>query len=202
LFMWIAMWRDNRNLSFVGPTTVLALVCALSVVNGAHSLDVHYQNLTVWANYGVLRCLAEMAVGLLAYRTYRALGTQLTLSRELATAVELLLLILACLLLFRRPFTSPEDVLIIPLFAALIFILATGRGWIAQTLLLPPFRWVGKLSYSIYINHFLVVMSLSLVLYKPWWLYFGLVLGLSWLTYTYIESPVRRAINQRLAPAH
>jgi peptidoglycan/LPS O-acetylase OafA/YrhL len=206
LFLWIGLWRAGtsagRNASFVAPTVVLAFVCALSVVNGARSLDVHYQNLTVWANYGVLRCLAELATGLLAYRLYRTLATRLSLGRGLATAIELLLLILALTMLIRRTFTSPTDVLVIPLFALVVFALATRRGWIAGLLLLPPFRWLGKMSYSIYINHFLIVMCLSLVVFKPWWLYFGLVLGLSWLTYTYIENPARRAINRRFAGAY
>jgi peptidoglycan/LPS O-acetylase OafA/YrhL len=180
----------------------------MSVVNGARSLDVHYQNLTVWANYGVLRCLAELATGLVAYRLYRAVVGRLEPSRATATAAEVVLLAGACALLFRPTWTSPYDVLVIPIFAALVFVLATGRGFVARALLLPPLRWVGKLSYSIYINHFLVVMSLSLIITTQWWLYsffmqgwpyFGLVLGLSWLTYTYIENPARRALNARLA---
>lgn len=199
LFLWIGLWRDNKNASFVAPTVVLALLCVLAIFNGARSLDVHYQNLTVWANYGVLRCLAEAATGLLVYRFYRAYGANIALGRAGATVVEIILLVLTGTLLFRRPFTSPEDVLIIPLFAALVFWLASARGWVAQGLLLPPLRWAGRLSYSIYINHFLVVMSLSLVVFKPWWLYFGLVLALSWATFHGIEAPARRAINRRLA---
>jgi HAMP domain-containing protein len=198
LFFWIGLWRDNRNASFVTPTVILAVVCVLAIFNGARSLDVHYQNLNVWANYGVLRCLAEAATGLLVYRCYQAYGTSRAPGRAGATAAEILLLVLISTLLFRRSFTSPDDVLIIPLFAALVFLLATSRGWVAQVLLLPPLRWLGRLSYSIYINHFLVVMSLSLVIFKPWWLYFGLVLALSWATYHGIEAPARRAINRRL----
>lgn len=201
LFLWVGLWRDNRNTTFAGPTLILALACVLAIFNGAHSLDVHYQNLTVWANYGVLRCLAEAAIGLLVYRGYMAFdGPAPALGRSASTAVEIVLLALIGTLLFRRPFTSPQDVLILPLFAALIFWLASARGWVSQILLLPPLRWAGRLSYSIYINHFLVVMSLSLVIFKPWWLYFGLVLAMSWATYRWIEVPARRAINRRLAP--
>jgi peptidoglycan/LPS O-acetylase OafA/YrhL len=200
LFFWIGLWRNNENVSFVTPTVVLALVCVLAIFNGAHSLDVHYQNLSVWANYGVLRCLSEAAIGLLVYRLYRAYGANIMPGRTGATIVEIVLLILIGTLLFRRPFTSPADVLIIPLFAALVFWLAPARGWVARGLLLPPLRWAGRLSYSIYINHFLLVMSLSLVTFKPWWLYFGLVLALSWATYHGIEAPARRAINRRLGP--
>ena len=43
-------------------------------------------------------------------------------------------------------------------------------------------------------------MSLSLVVFKPWWLYFGLVLILSWFTYRWIETPARRILNRRLGP--
>ena len=216
LFLFVGFWRPGtgagRNTGFVAPTIILAFVCALSVINGARTLDVSYQNLTVWANYGVLRCLAELATGLVAYRIWRALPADVEPGRTavaIVTIAEVLLLAGCCMLLFRRVWTSPNDVLAIPLFAGLVLMLATGRGFIAQTLTLQPFRWVGQLSYSVYINHFLVVMSLSLIIGTQWWLYsffaeqkwpyFAVVLGLSWLTFTYIENPARRALNARLA---
>lgn len=203
LLIWIGFWRGGtdgrRGLSFVAPTAVLAVACALTVVNGAQSLNVSYQNLNAWLNYGALRCLAELAAGFLVYRTYRALSARLDISPAAATAAEIALFAAVSALLFRHAFTSPQDALIIPLFAALVFVLATARGWIARSLLLPPFRWAGKLSYSIYINHFLVVTWLTLVTYKPGWLYWGIVAAASWLTYRYIEDPARRAINARLA---
>ena len=200
LFFWIGLWRGNKNTSYFAPTAVLAMVCLLAIINGGRSLDVHYQNLTVWANYGVLRCLAEAAIGLLVYRCYRAYGEKVKLGPTGATMVEVVLLLVIALAIVRLPFNAPEDLLIIPLFSALIFSLASMHGWIGRILLLPPLRWLGRVSYSIYINHFLVVMSLSLVIYKPWWLYFGLVLALSWVTYQYIEAPARRAINRGLGP--
>ena len=162
-------------------------------------LDVHVQNALPWVNYGILRCLSETAVGVLVYRCYRALDDKIEVGRAVATLVEFALLIAIGSLLLRKPFTSPEDVLIVPLFAVLVFWLASPRGALGMLLSTRPFTFVGRMSYSIYINHFLVVIALSLVIFKPWWLYFGLVLGLSWITWRWIETPARAAINQRLA---
>ena len=199
LFFWIGLWRENRNTSFAMPTLLLALACLLAIFNSARSLDVHVQNILPWLNYGILRCLAETAIGVLMYRCYCRLRERNDPGIALATAVEAALLVAISSLLFRKPFSSPEDVLIVPLFAALVLWIASPRGAIATLLLTPPFRWIGRISYSIYINHFLVVIALSLVIFKPWWLYFGLVLGLSWATYRFIEAPARAALNRRLA---
>lgn len=180
-------------------TALLAVACLLAIFNGAHSLDVHVQNALPWVNYGILRCLSETAIGVLVYRCYRALDDKIEVGRAVATLVEFALLIAIGSLLLRKPFTSPEDVLIVPLFAVLVFWLASPRGALGMLLSTRPFTFVGRMSYSIYINHFLVVIALSLVIFKPWWLYFGLVLGLSWITWRWIETPARAAINQRLA---
>ena len=203
LFFWIGLWRrsgnDGRTGGFVMPTALLAVACLLAIFNGAHSLDVHVQNALPWVNFGILRCLSETAVGVLVYRCYRALDDKIEVGRAVATLVEFALLIAIGSLLLRKPFTSPEDVLIVPLFAVLVFWLASPRGALGMLLSTRPFTFVGRMSYSIYINHFLVVIALSLVIFKPWWLYFGLVLGLSWITWRWIETPARAAINQRLA---
>ncbi len=213
LLLFIGFFRPGtgagRNAGFVAPTLVLALVCIMTVVNSRQNLDVHFQNVLPWANLGLIRCIGEMAIGMLAYRTFRALRPKLVMGRGVATLIEAVLLLLASTLLFRRDFQSPDDVLIVPLFTLLICVMATERGWIAQALLLAPFRWAGRLSYSIYLNHYVVVLSLSLIISTQWWLYsffaqqkwpyFAVVLGLSWLTYAYIENPARRAINARLA---
>ena len=202
LFFWITCWRERlggMHTSFVLPTSLLALACLLAIHNTGRTLDVHVQNILPWLNYGILRCLAETAIGVLMYRCYRRLHEHIDPGIALATAVEAALLVAIGSVLFRKPFSSPEDVLIVPLFAALVLWIASPRGAIATLLLRPPFRWIGRISYSIYINHFLVVIALSLVIFKPWWLYFGLVLGLSWATYRFIEAPARAAINRHLA---
>ena len=202
LFFWITCWRERlggMHTSFVLPTSLLALACLLAIHNTGRTLDVHVQNILPWLNTGLMRCFAEAAIGVLAYRCWRQIDDGIAVSIAVATIIEVLLLAAIGGLLFRRAFHSPEDILIVPLFAALVFWLATPRGGLARLLLLRPFQWLGRMSYSIYINHFLVVIALSLVLFKPMWLYFGLVLGLSWLTFKGIEAPARRAINRRLS---
>ena len=66
LFFWIGLWRDNRNTTFVAPTLILALVCILAVVNGEGSLPVSGHDILPWVNYGLMRGLSEIAIGILA----------------------------------------------------------------------------------------------------------------------------------------
>ena len=201
LFFWIGLWRDNRNTTFVAPTLILALVCILAVVNGEGSLAVGGHDILPWVNYGLMRGLSEIAIGILAYRVYRAIGARIEASLAVGTLIEIVLVALAGVLLFRKPFVAHEDIFAIPLFATLIFWLAVPRGFIAMLLGTRPLRWIGKLSYSIYINHYLVILILPMVALPRWpLLYFSIVVTLSWLTWRWIEVPARRAINRKLSP--
>ena len=199
LFFWIGLWRDNKNTTFVAPTVLLAVACVMAVFNGEGSLAVGGHDILPWVNYGLLRGLAEAAIGVLTYRFFRAFGNRLDRGGIRAIVVEIALLAGIALMLFRPKFVAREDIFVIPLFAALIVCLALPHSVLARFLQAPPFQWTGRISYSIYINHYLIAIAMSRAVYKPGWLYFALVLALSWLTYRYIEVPGRAMLNRNLA---
>lgn len=71
-----------------------------------------------------------------------------------------------------------------------------GLGRVEAALVARPARWLGRRSYSLYLWHFpVVVFAASLGLDEGWWLVaqVGLMLGLSALSFRFVESTVQHS---------
>jgi peptidoglycan/LPS O-acetylase OafA/YrhL len=83
--------------------------------------------------------------------------------------------------------------------AALLVLTALGSARTSAFLHLPPVKFLGKVSYSLYLLHAVIVLSLTHLLYGklPIGVILGLSLGLSLLlshlSYEWIEAPAMRA---------
>jgi peptidoglycan/LPS O-acetylase OafA/YrhL len=84
-------------------------------------------------------------------------------------------------------------------FAALIFVMALGQGWVSRILSGSFFVLLGEISYSIYLIHS-VLLTVFMVKAKsfaglPGWLLLGLFLGIvlfaSYLVWALVERPCR-----------
>ena len=68
-----------------------------------------------------------------------------------------------------------------------------------------PLVWLGKLSYSIYLWHYpllLLTTPGNLQTAVPWWarlLQLALIIGVSWFSYTFVENPIRHGAIGRFA---
>jgi peptidoglycan/LPS O-acetylase OafA/YrhL len=49
-------------------------------------------------------------------------------------------------------------------FAGAVLVFAAEQGMVSRLFALPVLRWLGKLSYSIYLTHFLIVISIPVAL--------------------------------------
>ena len=92
----------------------------------------------------------------------------------------------------------------LPLIPVLILGLSRGTGRVAPLLSTPPLVWLGKVSYSIYLTHMIVLMPLQIVLRKVHlaqsmaaWVLIAVpaTLCLSAASYRYFEAPVRDLIR-------
>jgi peptidoglycan/LPS O-acetylase OafA/YrhL len=93
----------------------------------------------------------------------------------------------------------------LPFFGGLLLLLAFQRGLVARLLSLPPVVWLGEISYGIYIVHtplwgLLSIYVIPRLHVAPGNLfllatYAVLVLGVSGLSFHYLERPTRRAIR-------
>ena len=149
-----------------------------------------------------LRCLAGFALGMLLYleraRASRISDAMLSGYQLLGTAWVFLALMFKVV-----------DPLIIPAFLLLVWATWQDRGLVAVALSAKPFQWLGEISYSVYLLH----VPLGLTLWFAWsridhhlgltppvsraiWLFinFSVVLAVSTVTYRLIETPARRSL--------
>ena len=119
--------------------------------------------------------------------------------REAAAALGLSLIVLACVLLSpRTPF--PGAAALIPCLGAALLIWAGGQGntWAGQLISLKPLRWIGAMSFSLYLWHWpMLVATRHWVLGEPraWQAAAAVAVSvlLAWASLKWVETPVRRA---------
>ncbi|HSI53198.1 MAG TPA: acyltransferase [Ramlibacter sp.] len=176
-------------------------------------------------DWGLLRCIVGFALGVVCYQVHRrrtlsAAPTPGPTHPMLATLVEVLA-VLAVVLFVSAADKSALSLLAPFIFAAAVLIFASESGWVSQLFRTAPLRWLGTLSYSIYLTHFFIVLllpkAIKAVFHVDLWtpmqlasgqfvqaygrnnlegtLFFGLALAItiafSALTYRWIETPGR-----------
>ncbi len=119
--------------------------------------------------------------------------------REAAAALGLALIVLACVLLTpRTPF--PGATALLPCLGAALLIWAGKHGhtWVGRWVASPPLRWVGAMSFSLYLWHWpVLVFTRHWVLGEPAPWQAGTAVAasvlLAWASLKWIETPIRRA---------
>jgi len=155
-------------------------------------------------DFGVFRGLAGFFLGAIVARLP---------VRRLPTWLEAVTLTVVAAWVAVGPFQYVEPLL----FGAAVWVFAGQGGWISRILALRPFARLGEWSYSIYMVHTAVVAAfwvayarLGLTPRDGTWLvagdplsanlwavpYLAVVIGVSALTYRFIESPARRIFNR------
>jgi peptidoglycan/LPS O-acetylase OafA/YrhL len=94
-----------------------------------------------------------------------------------------------------------------PFFALLIVVSALGAGWIGRALGSTPMVLLGEISYSIYMLHYITIIFITrhgLISWVPDQLQFlvvaVLIVLMSTISYTLVESPARRTIVRLSRP--
>lgn len=150
------------------------------------------------AHLGLVRCLAEFAIGMVLANLY-------TVWRDRRGAAVLLALTGAGLLGWVMALGTAQ-VLLIPIgFACLLLALALDRGPAARLLggKLPV--WLGDVSYATYLVHFPLFIAVKLVLVGDdlqlsaagFAAYCAVLLALSGGLYHWLEKPAQRWLNRR-----
>jgi peptidoglycan/LPS O-acetylase OafA/YrhL len=191
-----------RRLGTIVKTSVLA-VATFSVLMVA--VHIHGNLETMMSGWSLLRVECEFVIGMCVYRAYEGLqATNMT-----PRTVDLLTLTLTASFLTIVHMGAP-DILVVPMVAALIPVLALTRGRISDLLSRQTLVYLGTISYSIYMVH-LAVRTLYVEVVKP---HLGTVLSASYplsaaamgivvaitltmaaLAYHLVEKPARSAIR-------
>lgn len=196
----VLFFPDHRKITFASFVVVSVAICLLSF----------------WATSGLnpatglsfLRCILGFFVGTLAYQAFNQCHLYLARWSEPVVWGTTLFL-----LFFLSLHSDPaSDFMVLPVFALLIISAAAappaGGGLISRFLNSIPLRWMGSVSYSIYMGHLLILVVLDRILTPAqkhgtpntgnWlglaYLFLAVffVLVVSQITYQWIERPYQK----------
>lgn len=191
----------SRAFLIVGAIATVLAYAALALTRG--TLDVVF-------DLGLLRCVAGFFWGLLIHR-----WSTMVSSRPLKQMQRYEIGVTAAVIVTMATISGALIVIVIPLLVLLVAILRSDRGPVARLLITKPAQYLGRISYSVYMVHELVVVCLLMALKRvapmaydpnmhrdvvainPWFgdfLVFGLVgivVMIASRTYTSIEEPGR-----------
>ena len=147
---------------------------------------------------GLWRCLAEFAMGAIL-----CLLWQHWKGSPRAASIASLAALVWCLTAWIL--SLPETALVPPLFFAALLALALDRGPISRLLSTPVLRYLGEISYSTYLSHFLLFILFKLAFVdtsrQVGWLglagFLALVLAASVVLYHGVEKPAQRWLGRR-----
>ncbi len=165
-------------------------------------------------DYGLLRCLAGFVLGMLVYRAYLAGLARSVMSRS--STFALLVLTTAVVMHFGL-----NDVITVTAFALIVLAAACNRSTLQRACALRPMQRLGDWSYSIYLIHFPVLISLMVLqdslqgpplreaslppptrpLIEAWGIavfWCVLTIAVAAVTHRLLEVPARKWIRQRL----
>lgn len=150
VFAAVCLW-SRTNFIRAAILTVLLSV-AILVLFSPNYMNVSY-------DFGFFRCLFGFFVGVLAYRLFAA-NQPRGPSAGTATLLEI-----ACIIIVIGFVTTSGQgwgSLLAPIvFSLIVLIFAWERGSISRMLTTPPFQLLGLMSYSIYMVHVLVSLSIE-----------------------------------------
>lgn len=189
-----------RTLSF--PLLASALACGALVYVRSGDPDVHYVNYFGFLNAGMLRGWACFTLGILSHRLYGRIEGRAQLgAAPLAVLQALSLAGIAWFVFSPKDGTPRLEFLGAPFFALSVALLALDRGLPARVVGL--FAPIGTISYSIYLNHYFVLLVLLALGSKLEWsqngvlaVFLPVLLLYSAATYRWIEMPGQRLMRR------
>jgi peptidoglycan/LPS O-acetylase OafA/YrhL len=126
-------------------------------------------------DYGLVRCLFGFALGIACHRIHQhwTFQPQPPGSRTGVMTTAECLMVAAVVGYVASAGTSAWSFLAPFVFAAAVLVFAVEGGLVSRLFRLPIFSWLGRLSYSIYLTHFLFVLTLPAAIkrvvgHDPW----------------------------------
>jgi peptidoglycan/LPS O-acetylase OafA/YrhL len=142
------------------------MIALLAAAAPLFLLQVTRTGMDITYDWGLVRCLFGFALGVACARIYRARRDRLASAGALgATALESIALV-AVVWYVSYAGKSNWSLLAPFVFAAAVLVFANERGLWSRLLQLRFFKWLGTLSYSIYLTHYFFVVNLPLVVHR------------------------------------
>lgn len=185
-----ALMRVSRNAAVI-------FIIGITIISFVYSSFLSYSGQTNGSYYNSLSRFWEIGLGASAALTGLRLRRHASIIR-----VAALLVVLAAPLLITRDMPFPAPAALPSVLAALFLIVAvpTPSDWTSRVLETKPLVYLGRLSYSIYLWHwviFAIAYKLGQFLLNSAPILIAVTLLLSVLTYHLVERPLRGAPYDR-----
>jgi len=199
IFYALIIIRLRNVLLWIITAIAAGLICYEAYTN--HYIGVGWDGLTFWG--GGARVLYSFLIGIMVYRSKWIIKSRLGL-------VGLsILLVFAFLIPFRPAFNYITDSVVVILYFP--FIMALGAGATVAAKLNKLCKFLGDISYPLYMIHypFLWLLYSYMEKYKPTLGTMSIVIpvgtllliGLAYLIMTYIDIPIRKYLKNRMEKA-
>jgi peptidoglycan/LPS O-acetylase OafA/YrhL len=192
-FMMLDPSKSGRHRAILGVCAAFAALLLWTVFHHG-SLD------STVAPFAVVRCICEFSTGMALFR-FRAVAPALTSDRML-----LLVIVGAAIAIGLRL----NDLIAVIAMATGLVGVAGNRAWFSKLLSASPVHWLGKVSYSIYLVHFPVIVfvrhllpandfkdTLAVILISV-----PAVIAISALTYRHVELRFKDGLGAMRATRH
>jgi peptidoglycan/LPS O-acetylase OafA/YrhL len=194
-FVFKKNWFQNMLVA------IMALVVLCVMVYWRGNLDITF-------DYGWIRCFAEFSLGAVLYQIYQKGLAKKELSKSLSFVCAFIFIVL----IFHFKW---NDLFIIPIFCLLLLATAYNNGSVKTILENKIFKYLGDLSYSIYMMHgvWFIVLWFCLPYLKSDYgiesltigmkiifviLFFSLTLVSAHFTYHFVEIKARDFLKYRM----
>ena len=212
VFAAMMLWAPPKKLWHFG-------LMALGVAGAYTSLYFLKPNMDITYDYGFLRCLGGFFTGVLgawAFAKVNAHQEARPKPMKIKTASALEVGYLAVCSVFIYFSGGILQFFAAPLIFGFVVLFALDGGYVSKFMGLPVFRYLAKISYSVYMNHFFLAIIFGVIgtrlfpgivsggegagLAGDLYLipYLAVVIVMSHLTYHYIEVPGGKWIGNRL----
>jgi peptidoglycan/LPS O-acetylase OafA/YrhL len=198
-------WKLLASLLAVGGIILVTQVLALPLTEVPFEVTA----LSLLYAFPISR-LFDFSLGMAAYVAWLQLS-KLSITRWQATLIEATVLLFAVYWL-TRGYLILYPYLSLPvlahmygqsgtcwLFAIVIIAVAGSRGYIGKALSIPPFIWLGEISFALYMVH-QVTMKLiawNFPAYKTPWIVYGVCIGGAALLHHGVEKPMRKLLLKK-----
>ncbi len=188
----MARWDRMSSAALIAIAAGLcAFVAALYASHGAYSLGDEISRLGVW------RCLAQFCLGNIACIVWLRW-------RDNPSARSRALLVGGVIGAAGVLFELAETVVVPPLFTVLILALAFDKGRVSRALSVRPVLYLGEISYSTYLSHYLLFIVFKILFVDDsvllGWVslagYLTILLLASAGLYHGVEKPAQRWLNR------
>jgi len=203
VFMAMMMWVPPKKIWHFGLIAVFIAFIYAGLSRVKPNMDITY-------DLGFFRCLGGFFTGIIASWAYGRFKAKRDKDGapnvKIATCLELAVMILSvCFILY---FKGKLQFFVAPVMFCFIIIFAADGGWVSRFMSLPVFRYLAKISYSVYMVHVIIAIGFAIIgtrlfpdqlvvgdIANGFWgdlyniPYLLCVIGVSHLTWKFVEVP-------------